>query len=215
MESPIIRGVSLLKSIILTGLCGMLIVLAIQLDLPTFRDLLDGVQLRFMEHQLETGAFSQEELLKEGWLYYNLGQYEKARQLLEQTVAVDPNISAFYCLGLIDMKYRQYEKAITKFKIVAAKSPKHAATRISLGQAYYQQRYWGLAAQEFELAVSLEPTDEAARLWLGKTYVKLNQMDKAKSILETVTHGQESVEAAALLKDIQTYSQITASENVE
>lgn len=215
MESPSNRGTSLLKTLMLTGLFGLLIVLAIQMDLPTFQDLTDRIQIKYMEHQLETGAFSQEELLKEGWLYYNLGQYEKARQYMERAAAGNTNISAIYCLGLIDMKYRQYEKAITKFKIVAAKSPKHAATRISLGQAYYQQRYWGLAAQEFELAVSLEPTDEAARLWLGKTYVKLNQMDKAKSILETVTHGQESVEAAALLKDIQTYSQITASENVE
>ena len=215
MESPSNRGTSLLKALMLTGLCGLLTVLAIQMDLPTIQNLADSIQIKFVEHQLETGAFSQEELLKEGWLYYNLEQYEKARQYMEQAAAGDTNISAVYCLGLIDMKYRQYEKAITKFKIVAAKSPKHAATRISLGQAYFQQRYWGQAAQEFELAVQLEPTDEAVRLWLGKTYVKLNQMDKARGILETVTHGRESIEAVALLKDIQTYSQITASENAE
>lgn len=215
MESPSNRGTSLLRALMLTGLCGLLTVLAIQMDLPTIQNLADNIQVKFVEHQLETGAFSQEELLKEGWLYYNLEQYEKARQYMEQAAVGDSNISAVYCLGLIDMKYRQYEKAITKFKIVAAKSPKHAATRISLGQAYFQQRYWGQAAQEFELAVQLEPTDEATRLWLGKTYVKLNQMDKARGILETITHGRESIEAVALLKDIQTYSQITASENAE
>jgi thioredoxin-like negative regulator of GroEL len=50
--------------------------------------------------------------------------------------------------------------------------------------------------------VQLEPTDEAARLWLGKTYINLNKTEKARSVLETVTHGQESMEAAALLKNI-------------
>ncbi|MCL5935170.1 MAG: tetratricopeptide repeat protein [Firmicutes bacterium] len=203
MEAPSTRGTSILKIIILTGLCGLLVVLAIQIDLPTLQNLADRVQLKIVEHQLENGAFSQEELLKEGWLYYNLGQYEKARQYMEQAAAGDTNISAFYCLGLIDMKYRQYENAITKFKIVAAKSPKHAATRIALGQAYYQLRYWGQAAREFEHVVQLEPTDEAARLWLGKTYISLNQPEKAKVVLETVTHGRESMEAAALLKNLQ------------
>lgn len=202
MESRSLRGTSILKIVILTGLCGLLIVLAIQIDLPTFQDLAERVQAKFMENQLKKGAFSQEELLKEGWLYYNLGQYEKARQFMEQAAAGDTNISAFYCLGLIDMKYRQYENAIVKFKIVASKSPKHTATRIVLGQAYYGLRYWGLAAREFEQAVQLEPTDEAARLWLGKTYINLNKTEKARSVLETVTNGQESMEAAALLKNI-------------
>jgi len=189
LESSSLRGMVLLRSLALTGLC------AIQLDVPTFEDLLDRVQLKFVEHQLETSEFNQEELLKEGWLYYNLGQYEKARQFMEQAIADDKNISAYYCLGLIDMEYRQFENAITKFNIVAAKSPSHVDTRLSLGQAYYRLHYWGQAMQ-------LEPEHEAARLWLGKTYLSLNQKERAKSILETVTHGQESMEAAVLLKSI-------------
>lgn len=203
MEFSSTRRTSILKSMILTVLCGLLIVLAIQIDLPTFNDLVDSFQNNFVEHQLKTGVLSQEELLREGWLYYNLGQFEKARRFMEQAVEGDTNISAFYCLGLIDMKYRQFENAIAKFNIVASKSPKHMATRIALGQAYYQLHYWGKAAQEFELAIQLEPTDAAARLWLGKTYVSLNQTEKAQSILVTVTHGRESIEAAALLKSME------------
>jgi len=202
LESSSLRGMVLLRSLALTGLCGLLIIFAIQLDVPTFEDLLDRVQLKFVEHQLETSEFNQEELLKEGWLYYKLGQYEKARQFMEQAIADDKNISAYYCLGLIDMEYRQFENAITKFNIVAAKSPSHVDTRLSLGQAYYRLHYWGQAAQEFEQAMQLEPEHEAARLWLGKTYLSLNQKERAKSILETVTHGQESMEAAVLLKSI-------------
>jgi tetratricopeptide (TPR) repeat protein len=201
LECRPISGTSILKKLMLTGLCGLLIVLVAHLDLPAFQDLTDSIQLKFVERQFEAGIFDEQELLREGWLYYNLGKYEKARQLMEQ-VKGEANISAIYCLGLIDMKYRQFANAAVKFNIVTDKSPGHVASRVVLGQAYYQLQYWRQAAQEFEQAVELEPTNETARFWLGKTYISLNQTEKARSVLETVTHGQESVKAAALLKEI-------------
>jgi tetratricopeptide (TPR) repeat protein len=196
------RRTSLLKNIVLTGFCGLFIAFAIQIDFPTLQDLSDRVQTAFVERQLEIGNSSQEELVREGWLYYNLGEYETAREVMERAAAGETNISASYCLGLIHLKYRQFENAIAKFKNVAAQSPNHAATRIGLGQAYYELQYWGLAAKELEHAVQLEPTNEMARLWLGKTYLNLNQSEKAGSILATVTNGRESLEAAVLLKSI-------------
>lgn len=213
MESPSVGGTRVLKAVWLTGLCSILVALAIQIEVPTFYEIGESIRLKFAERQLANSPLGQEELLKAGWLYFNLEQYEKAAQYMEKVVAAEENVSAFYCLGLIDMKNRQYESAISRFKMVAAKSPGHEGCRMALGQAYYQLHYWGQAREEFERAVKLEPTDQSARLWLGRTYTNLNQPEKASAILETISHGRESLEAAALLKNIYQQAQAMNGQN--
>lgn len=173
-----------------------------QLDIPTFDNLQEYFSDWMLSRQLQLAPAKEEDLLQQGWVYYNLGDYAKAQNVLEKVVQKEDNISAVYCLALIDMAQRKWEDAADKLEQVTARYPGHAASRLNLGKTYFQQRYFGQARKNFEAAVKLEPTDEETRLWLGKTYLMLNKDDLAIDMLNTVTHGDEAVEAAALLKNL-------------
>ncbi len=198
-----IKGTGVIRYLFLAGLLSILLGTLIQLDLPTVQDIRENLIHRVVERQLQLQTSKEEDLLKEGWIYFNIGEYEKAKMVMEKVAGQDRNTSALYCLGLIDMKYRRWEDARTRLELVTEKSPGHAASRVNLGKAYFQLRYYGQAGSQFEEAVHIEPTDEEARLWLGKTYLKLNEVDLAVNMLETVTHGKEAVEAAALMKNLR------------
>ena len=172
----------------------------IQSDIPTIQEIEQYVKTSFIQSQLELRKPNKEDHVQQGWIYYNFGQLEKARVVMEKAWQSDKDISALYCLGLIDIRYRHYDDGIAKLEKVAVFSPQHTLTLIALGKTYYQQRYYGKARDVLVRTIEIEPTNEEARLWLGKAYLKLNQNQKAVDMLETVTNGQESVEAAALIK---------------
>ena len=198
-----IKGTSKRKIAIFTVLFIFLMGAIIQLDLPTFDEVGDSIRTMIAERQIRLDAVDKENFLRQGWVYYNLGQYDKAEQVMLIAAAEDDNISAIYCLGLIDMQYQRYDSAISRLKTVADKSPRHEGTRVALGKAFFQLRYYGRASDELEKAIQIEPTNEEARLWLGKTYLKLNKTDFAISMLDTITHGREAVEATALVKSLR------------
>lgn len=191
---------SLVKMIFLTGVFFVLLGIMFQLDIPTVQAIGDSINTYIIERQLILQNPREEDAVKQGWIYYNLGRYELAGRLMEKEYKKDRNISALYCLGLIDLQHRRYEEGLVRLETVAAESPKHIPTRMVLGRAYYELRYYIKARQSFDTAVKIEPTNEQARLWLGKTYLQLNEPELARSMLETVTHGREAVEAAALIK---------------
>ncbi len=186
-------------------MAGVFLILAgvmIQLDIPAFQGVWRILANSFVERQLEIQE-SREDRLKQGWVLYHLGEYARARDIMERIAHEEENISAIYCLGLINLKFRQYGEGVARLETVAQKSPEHVPTRIILGKTYYQLRYYGKARARLEEAVKLDETNGEARLWLGKTYLRLNKRDQALGVLKTVRDGGVALEAAALVRKLQ------------
>lgn len=202
MNLEIIKRPDWVRLLVMTILLIVLVWSMLQLDMPTVGVLAEHFKITMMERQFELQTHNREDLIRQGWVYYNMGEYEKASVIMTKVAQEEQNISALYCLGLIDLLSGRYEKAVDMLKVVAVRSPEHTETRIALGKAYYELRYYRQAYTNFKQAASLEPTNEQAKLWLGKTYLKLDQKDLARQTLQSVTHGRESLEAAALLKKL-------------
>lgn len=173
----------------------------LQLNFPSLNNIENHIVSSMVERQLKLQP-ANDDIIKQGWVYYNLGQYDIAGTLMEKAFQTDDNISALYCLGLIDLKNGRTEEGIIKLERVQALSPDHIPTLMTLGKTYFEQRYFGRSRRIFEKVVQTDPTSEEARLWLGKTYVNLNDNDHAREILSTVTRGQEAMEATAILRNI-------------
>jgi len=203
MNPEIIKRPAWVRSLLLTILFIILVWSMLQLEMPTVSALAEHLKTTMVERQFQMQTHSQEDLIRQGWVYYNMAQYDKAYGIMTKVIQDEQNISALYCLGLIDLLSGRYEKAVDMLKVVAARSPEHTETRIALGKAYYELKYFRQAITNFKQAASLEPTNEEVKLWLGKTYLKLDQKDLARQNLQSVTHGRESLDAAALLKKLQ------------
>lgn len=191
-----------IRKLILGILFLMIFALMFQLDIPTLQTLPSGIVNQLVERQLQL-YYDDQDLVEQGWMYYNLGQYQQAQKFMNVAYKKDNNLSALYCLGLIDLKYRKFEDGIDKLDIVAQKSPEHTPTKVALGKAYFNLHYYIEAKKEFKQAVKLDPANEDARLWLGKTYLKLNNTELALNILETVLDGEKNKEASALIKNLR------------
>lgn len=202
MNSTNINIFTVFKSSILTVLAALLVSSLIQLNFPTLQEIGESITTVWVERQMNLEAPQHRNLLKQGWTYYSLGRLEKAKALMEKVYKEDGSISALYCLGLIDLRYRRFDDSIAKLETVISASPEHVPTMMALGESYFQQRYYGRSKNLFEKAVECEPTNTKARIWLGRTYINLNETDKAREVLGTVNSGPEAGEAAALLKNI-------------
>lgn len=197
-----VKTLGLIRTSLLTLIVIFIVSSLLQTDIPTLQGLRENVTSTWIEGRLEMNNGGGEQLLRDGWTYYNLGQYDKAKALMEKSLEYDNNISALYCLGMIDLKYHRYDQGIEKLEQVNSRSPKHLPTLMELGRTYFQQRYYKKSKNLFEKAVNNEPTNAGARLWLGKTYIQLNDTDNAREVLGTVTSGQEAAEAALLIKNL-------------
>lgn len=202
MNSDLIKRPVRAKTFLLAAVFTIMVWTLLQFDLPTAGGLEEYLSQALLERQLQGQNQTREDSLRQGWLFYSLGQYEKAEKIMKGINREEQIISALYCLGLIDIIYGRYDQAVQRLQIVAAKSPRHVQTKIALGKSYYHLRYLGLAGKNLEQAVALEPDNEEARLWLGKTYIKQGKRELARSMLMSVTHGGQSLEAAALLKNL-------------
>lgn len=203
MHPESVERSGLVRFLLFVSLLAVLLGTLMQLELPTIETVGEALETAIVERQLQLQRPAEEDLLKTGWIYFNIGRYDEAERIMKSITEKEQNISALYCLGLISIKHGRFAEAVSRLEPVAAKSPGHAGTRVYLGRAYYELGYYTRAANVSAEAVELDPVNEEARLWLGKAYLRLNQTRKAIDILETVTHGREAVEAAALMKNLR------------
>ncbi len=191
-----------LRASFLIILTAMLVSFLLQINFPTLQEMRNNLTSVWVERQMDLTGGKGSTLVQDGWTYFQLGQLAKAKALMEKAFAEDNSISALYCLGLIDLKYRRFDDSIVKLEKVSAFSPNHVPTMMALGESYFQLGYFGRSKELFEKAVKHEPTSTKARLWLGRTYINLNETIKARQVLNTVNSGPEAQEAAALIKNI-------------
>ena len=72
-----------------------------------------------------------------GWAYYNKGNYDKARQYLEEALALNPDFFiAQLNLGRTDLASGRPHRARSRFEAAAANNPKNPDLLLELGKTY-------------------------------------------------------------------------------
>jgi len=103
------------------------------------------------------------------------GEYESARQALEQIVAEDEtNAEAHFMLGLTYFNLEAYAKARESFERALELDPDRAAAiHHNLGALAYQMGDMETALSEFQAALEADPDDADTHYQLGATYLVL------------------------------------------
>lgn len=192
----------LLKFIFFVILIFSVFTIFIQIKIPSMNDEVSAFNKSLAIRQMEMEKPTDETLLKDGWVYFNMGEWKKAKEIMNNLYDKNKNLSALYCLGLIDLKNMNTTDGILKLEDVLKRSPEHAPTLENLAKVYYDQKYYIRTSSLLEKLVEIEPTNTEARLLLGKTYIKLNKKEEAAKIFKFIINSTNSSEAVALLRTI-------------
>jgi Flp pilus assembly protein TadD len=120
------------------------------------------------------------------------GRFQRAVPLLEQVVAVQPDIPiAQLNLGIAWARQRQFAKALGSLRKAVALQPDHMLARYELGVALYETGDLPGAAREFEVATTRMPRWADAQYSLASVYARIDRVAEAVVRLRT-TLGLES-----------------------
>ena len=99
-----------------------------------------------------------------GIAYKDLGQYEKALEVLAEGAALDSErTDIFNLMGFCHFKLKQHEKAIENFAKVLDLNPGSAIDYANIGSNYREMGASDKAIYFYEVALSIDPTIDFAR----------------------------------------------------
>jgi tetratricopeptide (TPR) repeat protein len=120
------------------------------------------------------------------------GKLDEAERSFRAVLAIDPQSGAAYAnLGVVYMRRRQWELALTQLKKAERLSPQVAGIRLNIGLAYYRQNEFLKAIPPFEFVVHEQPDNPQPRHLLGFCYFFAERWAEAASTLEPLW-AQES-----------------------
>ena len=110
-----------------------------------------------------------------GFVYYKMGDYQKAIKYLKEAIELKPDFpKAHHNLGLVYMATGDYAKAVSSIKRAVELAPDEAPLYLDLGKAYKLDQEYNKAYQAFKKAASLakdntslkkEADKEAQDIW--------------------------------------------------
>jgi len=130
-------------------------------------------------------------------------QYPQSIAPLRKAIELQPDsMQAHYEMGLVLFETGDWKTAAGHFEIVAAKMPKFADARFSLGSVYARIDRIDEAVGELKAALELEPRHYRANLLLGRILTLQGQAVAGLPYLQRAAEAQpSSVEAQAFLGD--------------
>lgn len=125
--------------------------------------------------------------VEEGKQLYLSDQDEKAVDILQEAVKLDPDLAeAYFRLGLAYVAVGKeqeaedaYKKAVEKYKKYLAENSKDAEAHYNMGQAYAGLHLFSEAVREYRQATHLKDDDADMFYDLGTALSKLAQYDEA------------------------------------
>jgi arylsulfatase A-like enzyme/cytochrome c-type biogenesis protein CcmH/NrfG len=130
-------------------------------------------------------------------------KYAQAIAPLRRAIELQPDaVMAHYEMGIALFETGDLKTAAGHFEIVAAKMPKFADARFSLGSVYARIDRVNEAVAELRAALELDPRHYRANLLLGRILTLQGQAASAVPYLQRAAEAQaSSVEAQAFLAD--------------
>ncbi|PKL92515.1 MAG: hypothetical protein CVV21_01805 [Candidatus Goldiibacteriota bacterium HGW-Goldbacteria-1] len=171
-------------------------------DYPTIYDALASAQLRA------------------GWCYLNLGQYDKAEEILtsftQKFTTHDDIATGYYLLGNANYNKKQYDQAVARYRFILEKfnySNISEAALLMMALSYYNQKQYDMLATEVAHSLNQlsakfkDPEGKKIRarsyFYLGQAYFKTGLFGPAakafKSILDDYYESDITNEARANL----------------
>lgn len=118
----------------------------------------------------------------------NVGEYDKAIQLLQKSNANYPQIPTIQ-IGAMEIRQKHYQEALSQFDKALLVDPKNVFALYHRGVVYYEQEQYQNAIDEFNRALDIDPNDlpslngrALSYYKLGKEQQSLADFDKAIAI---------------------------------
>jgi len=121
---------------------------------------------------------------KQGMMYYEKGQYDKAIEVFNELIDVMPKSTRHYLFrGLAYQQKKNYDRAITDFttalKLEDPNDPKNERIYNVRGYSYLEKRDYDKALADFNKAVQLAPNKANPYDSRGEAYFIMGDYDKA------------------------------------
>ena len=114
------------------------------------------------------------------WWYDRKGDTPMERAWLKRSIVVfNGNASAYYMLGMLDMKDRDYRSAITSFQQSVALRPDKVEFHGLLAHAYFLADRFGEAASDLQFIVTQQPDNTMAVFYLGESLQQAGRCNDA------------------------------------
>jgi tetratricopeptide (TPR) repeat protein len=99
------------------------------------------------------------------------GNLDEAERCFKQVVAMDDGVAGAYAnLGVIYMRRKQWNQALTMLHKAERLAPKVSGIRLNIGLVYYRQNIFNSAIAPFESVVRDQPDSLQGRYLLGLCY---------------------------------------------
>ena len=124
------------------------------------RESLSGETLKIVEEVIP----SQEKYLREGIIFYQREDYDKALKIFEKALKLNPErAEIYYHRGLVYQAKGLWKEAAREYKKTLELNPEDVEAHNNLGVVYYNQGRLEKAKEQFEIALSINPDFEIAR----------------------------------------------------
>lgn len=154
------------------------------------------VALINLEKAVKLDAYNGRILHALGTTYYNLGVFDKAKEVLGRTKKYIIDLNNFYNLGLVYYQMGSYKEAEKEFKKVVYLDPKYFKAYHNLGLLYFIQKDYDGAIDQWNKILEIEPNFPNKYIVLnnlGIVYQKKEMPDRALEyfvqVLQLVPEG--------------------------
>jgi tetratricopeptide (TPR) repeat protein len=134
-------------------------------------------------------AFKPEDQAQYGLALARLGRDDEALKSLLDAIAMDStNCDAYFSLGSIYMKKRDYEKASEMFekRISCDTRTLSLPTYLNAAASYMQIKNYPRVRELLTRVIEVKPDFLQARLWLARYYTQVDSLDNAKAEYDEV-----------------------------
>jgi len=110
-------------------------------------------------------------LFEAGEAALHAGKLDEAERAFRQVLAINPGVAGAYAnLGVIDMRRKQWPRALEMLHKAEKLAPDVAGIRLNIGLAYFRQNDFVRAIRPFESVVQQSPDSYQASYLLGLCY---------------------------------------------
>jgi tetratricopeptide (TPR) repeat protein len=127
----------------------------------------------------------QQEIFQAGEAALRNADLATAERSFQSVIALNPQaVGAYTNLGVIEMRRKQWQKALDDLRRAEALAPDVPGIRLNIGLAYYKQNNYAAAIAPFETVVRDMPNSLQARYLLGLSYLFVARYADAVATLE-------------------------------
>jgi len=161
-------------------------------------------EVGFDLYQYATGLFPENPIVRTnmGILYWQRGEYEKAKPHFETAVRIDPGLGpAVYNLGTVRFHLREGDLGESEFRRFLKSQPDNPSASSYLGRVLLWQKRYDEALTHFLVAHRSLPNNADLNVWIAQALTRLGRSAEAVSHLERAVAADPSREDVKKLLD--------------